>query len=209
MREISRLLDDTESKRVQNERELKLGMEDFRNKEESITQSEEGKRRDVILVEDGIKHLREMQDNAFTNVLKERCQRAIEVLDIEKEMAEELEELGGKLGDIKRTLKTLREKKELLERVRSEDEEEKRLALVLCLERGILKRAVVNVSEFRAMEGVEEVFDIDGVMKKKLIDVGEGVMVSEPLIVEKRFRVEGSCFYTSLSQRNTCYMFME
>ena len=75
----------------------------------------------------------------------------------------------------------------------------KRLPLAFYKENGTLRRKVVHVSDFKAMLEVENVFDIKGAMRKKLISVGEGIMISEPLIVEKELRVGGLGFPTSLS----------
>ena len=195
--EISELLEDIDSKRIGLERGLKKIRVEVRDRKETSA-----------LVDRVIAAPQEVQPEASTSALEERTPTAIDQPDIEKEMSGEmgnsnqsLNEMNKDVDRIKETIKILKENKRLLEGAKSLNGEERRLSLVFCLERGILGRTSDRAPEFRAMEGVERAFDVDGVMEKRLVDVGEGVLVSEPVIVEEGFKVRKNGFYSSLSAK--------
>lgn len=174
--EVSGLLENIRSETRGYRRELEDCERDVEDKEEMVAKSGEKKERELKLVERAIGYLREVQSDASTSILRERAQRAIEELDIEEEISEEfercreeLEELTRRLEDARGALERLGEEKDLLEKAMSGDEGERRLALALCLDRELLKGMDGMLVEFRAMEGVEGVFDIDGVMRKRLM----------------------------------------
>ena len=54
------------------------------------------------------------------------------------------------------------------------------------------------IDKFCACDGADVLFDIDEVMKKELIDVGQEVKMTEPLKVEKEL-ISGLWIYSSLS----------
>lgn len=56
------------------------------------------------------------------------------------------------------------------------------------------------IDRFCACDGADILFDIDGVMRQKLIDVGEGVKMSEPLKVD-RYLASEECVDASLSHQ--------
>ena len=66
-----------------------------------------------------------------------------------------------------------------------------------------VERARINctVDKFCACDNAYELFGIGEVMQRKLVDVGEGVKVSEPVEVERGLRSEGKWFFASLSHR--------
>ena len=55
-----------------------------------------------------------------------------------------------------------------------------------------------SVDEYCACDGADILFDIDSVMRKELIDVGQGVRMTEPVKVEKRL-LTGDRIFASLS----------
>ena len=144
-RDVSKLLDYTETKIEKYKAELEENEVKFKNAGGIIARPEERKEREFALMKKVIEYLQDVQMEAFTNVLKERAQRAIESLNIEDKISEEIEEyrqylnrLDEESKGIKRKLEMLGEKKRMLERVGSTDGEEKKLALVFCLEKRIL-----------------------------------------------------------------------
>ena len=64
------------------------------------------------------------------------------------------------------------------------------------------EKACVNcsVEEYCACDGADVLFDIDEVMKKELIDVGEGVRMTESVKVERDL-LTGNYIYASLSHK--------
>ena len=64
------------------------------------------------------------------------------------------------------------------------------------------EKACINcpINCFCACDDVSNLFDIEEVMKKELVDVGEGVKVSEPIIVKRRL-MTGESLFTSLSHK--------
>ena len=60
------------------------------------------------------------------------------------------------------------------------------------------------VSEYCACDGANILFDVDSVMRQKLIDVGQGIKMSEPLKVDKQLST-GKYIFASLSQRYIIY----
>ena len=57
-----------------------------------------------------------------------------------------------------------------------------------------------SIDKYCAFEGADILFDVDNVMRKELIDVGEGVKMTEPIKVENGL-LTGLCVYGSLSYR--------
>ena len=103
------------------------------------------------------------------------------------ELAAQLEEKKKKMIEIATKLK--------------EGPMEYNVALFISRRKWIFReRACINcpVDEFCACDGADILFDIDGVMRKELIDVGQGVRMTEPLKVEKGL-LAGRCIRASLS----------
>lgn len=69
-------------------------------------------------------------------------------------------------------------------------------------EESSVEKACINcpVSKFCACENARELFDIDTVMEKRLVSVGGGIKVSEPVRVEKNLR-SGEEIFISLSHK--------
>lgn len=57
-----------------------------------------------------------------------------------------------------------------------------------------------SIAEFCACEGANNLFDIEEVMRQKHIDLGEGIMISEPLNVD-RWLLTGGDIFASLSHQ--------
>ena len=66
-----------------------------------------------------------------------------------------------------------------------------------------VEEACVNcpVDRFCACDDADVLFDVWEVMGQRLVDVGEGIRVSEPVTVERGLRCEKGIFYASLSHR--------
>ena len=56
------------------------------------------------------------------------------------------------------------------------------------------------VDKYIACDNVSLIFDIDGVLRKEVVDVGHGVRMSEPLKVDKGL-MGGTCIFASLSHQ--------
>ena len=56
-----------------------------------------------------------------------------------------------------------------------------------------------GVEKYCAFTGANMVLGIYEVYKKRLINVGEGIMISKPVVVERGFKRKGGCFNASLS----------
>ena len=80
-------------------------------------------------------------------------------------------------------------------------EMERCVALFISGRKGFFKeRTCINCSidEFCACDGADVLFDLDRVMRKELVDVGQGVKMTEPIEVKKGL-MTGNCIYASLS----------
>lgn len=78
---------------------------------------------------------------------------------------------------------------------------ERSIALFISGKEGFFRESVcINcpIDNFCACDGANVLFDIDGVMRKKLIDLGEGVKMTEPIKMEKKL-VTGWSIFASLS----------
>ena len=64
------------------------------------------------------------------------------------------------------------------------------------------EKACINcpIDKYIASDNASLIFDIDGVLRKELVDVGQGVRMSEPLKVEKGLMI-GRCIFASLSHQ--------
>ena len=75
------------------------------------------------------------------------------------------------------------------------------VALFIAEREGFFReKACINcsVDEYCACDGADVLFDIEGVMKKELVDVGQGVKMTEPIEVKKGL-MTGNSIYASLS----------
>lgn len=77
------------------------------------------------------------------------------------------------------------------------------VSLFLARRKGFLEqtRVACPVDEYCACEGADLLFDVEGVLGQRLVDVGEGVKVSEPLEVERHPAAPVSGSLTTLSHR--------
>lgn len=64
-----------------------------------------------------------------------------------------------------------------------------------------VERAHINcpVSEFCACDGADKLFNVDAVLGRELVDIGEGILVSKPVKVERALRAGGDYVFASLS----------
>ena len=58
-----------------------------------------------------------------------------------------------------------------------------------------------EIEEYCAFDNADRVLGVESVYEKRMIDIGEGIVISEPLVVEKGLRVEGEYFRASLSHQ--------
>ena len=80
---------------------------------------------------------------------------------------------------------------------------ERCVALFISRRKGFFREeACINCSidEFCACDGADVLFDIDSVMRKELVDVGQDVKMTEPLKVERKLSTEWDIF-VSLSHK--------
>ena len=64
------------------------------------------------------------------------------------------------------------------------------------------EKACINcpIDKYCVCDGADVLFDIDGVLRKELVEVGRGVRMTQPLKVEKGF-LTGGHIYASLSHK--------
>ena len=205
-KEGKKLKEDREdAKRVSNVKKKAI-----KNKEEKLEQEFEH-------LEGVTRYLTGLEEEASTVTLKDACKRAIEVFDIKDKIREEFETLEDSLEDMKKKMKEmnkkmreLKEEIELLKYLRGDDgkyefDDDKWITLLMLNEKTpLFKPSKVHVdmtvNSFRAFPSVERIFDIEEVMKQKLVDVGQGVRMTKPLKVEKNL-LTGNHIYVSLSHQ--------
>lgn len=165
-------------------------------------------------LEAAITYLVELEEQALTTSLKVACEMAMNTFDIKENIKAEYEIVEISLADEKKRaeemdkeLKKSKEEIEILNYLRGKDgkyefDDEKWTKFILLNEKISMfeTKYCINttVDKFRAFFSVEDVFDIEKVMERELIDVGQEVKMSEPLKVEKSL-MTGDYIRTSLS----------
>ena len=162
------------------------------------------------------------QEKARTQALIQKLrQEKVRAQELEQKLREELREEGTKAQENIQALKQeLREEKTLVQELREELSQEKKKAqenmqaMEQKLRQNKMKPQKLNqkisdpsrycinttVGKFRAFPFIEKVLDIKKVMPKKLIDVGQGVKMTEPINVEKGL-LTGDYIHASLSHQ--------
>lgn len=159
-------------------------------------------------------------DSAVTDLVRKTCEKAINSFELEDKLKVELlspkekvEKNRKKMKDIDVEIMCQNVDISILEHVikAAKDghfNEEEKLAYILLNEKTDWCKPIddedycINtaVDDFVAFPTVNMVFDIEGILKKKLVNVGKGVKISKPIEVEKKLIV-GSDLYVSLSHR--------
>ena len=179
-------------------------------KEGIIENKEENFKLEIERLDAVNRYLIGLEGEALTVALKDACNNSLKYFNIEDKIRKEFEALDGQLRDAKQRVKrmekemgNLKEEFETLNYLRGDDrkyefDNEKWTVFFLLNEKTHLFNVTIDM--FKAFSSVEKVFDIEEVMKKELIDVGEGVKMTEPLKVEKGLITGGSIF-ASLSHQ--------
>ena len=208
------------NKKVAKIREKLYGELEDANKDATLKESviKDGKeeifKEEMRLVETTTRCLVGLGDKASSAALKEACEDAMEFFNIENKIRKEFEALEKALDDARTRVKELEKdlegvngNTETLDYLKSDEEHEfdddKWMVFFILNEKILLINpfkycANTEIGEFSAFPSVEEVFDIEDVMEKELIDVGQGVKMTEPLKVEKGLIAGG---YVSLSHQ--------
>ena len=195
------------NKKVAKIREKLYGELEDANKDATLKESvikdskEEIFKEEMRLVETTTRCLVGLGDKASSVALKEACEDAMEFFNIENKIRKEFEALEKGLEDARTRVKELEKdlegvngNTETLDYLKSDEEHEfdddKWMVFFILNEKILLINpfkycANTEIGEFSAFPSVEEVFDIEDVMEKELIDVGQGVKMTEPLKVEK------------------------
>ena len=126
--------------------------------------------------------------------LLEGCSEGVE-RDMEH-VEEEVQSLEKSAAKQERTIEHLKERLHKLEDAKEmldgDMNDEVRMALLELREGGVLDFGYnINylIEEYKACKGVERVFDIDKVMEQPLVDVGQGIMMSEPVNVDLKLKM--------------------
>ena len=154
-----------------------------------------------------------LEEEASTVVLKNACEEAIELFDLEEEIRNELvrcSEGTRRVQELKRELDRLNEEITTLDYLKGDDggyefdNNDKWTAFLLLNEKTPLFKTSycinTTVDNFRAFPFVEKVFDIDGVLKQRLVEIGQEVKMSEPIKLDKRLST-GNWISASLSHQ--------
>ena len=172
-------------------------------------------KKEIRRLETVIQYLIELKEETSTDTLGNACQEALNVFDVEDKIKEEfktmrkgLEDTKRKMKEMKKEIRKLNEYMKTLNYLKEYgtyefDDDKLKTFLLLNVKSSLLTSSCCLKSpmdEFKAFSSVEKVFDIKGVMEKELVNVGEGVKMSEPLKVEKRL-LTGNNLYVSLSHQ--------
>lgn len=157
-----------------------------------------------------------LEEKASTVVLKNACEGAVALFDLEDKirgefeaLKKDLEDAKGNMEELDREIEKVNENIQVLDYLKGDGEckfdEGKWTAFLLMNERTPLfvpSGHCVNtaVDEFKAFSAAEKVFDIDEIMGQKLVSIGKRVKMSEAVEVEKR-PMNGSYIRTPLSHQ--------
>lgn len=174
-------------------------------------------------LEAATKYLTELEKEALTVTLKDACEDAMKHFNLEDKIRGEFETLENNLADARRRVKemdkeigNLKEELEVLTYLKGENgkyelNNEKWTAFLL-MNWGVSSSTTpskcepeIVSSEFKAFPFVGNVFDIKDVMEKDLIDLGQGVKMTEPLRVDKGL-ITGDSVFASLSHQGVLFI---
>lgn len=183
------------NKKVAKTREKLYGELEDANKDATLKESviKDGKeeifKEEMRLVETAARCLVGLGDKASSVALKETCEGAMEFFNIENKIRKEFEALEKGLDDARTRVKELEKdlegvsgNTETLDYLKSDEEHEfdddKWMVFFILNEKTLLINpfkycANTEIGEFKAFPFIERVFDIDSVMRKNLIDVGQ------------------------------------
>ena len=217
-RGLSIQLEERRAKMVETRKTLKKDRKDaekaIRIKEEAVKDKEENISLELARLEAVTRCIVELEDEASTVAFWNACEEAKRLFDLEDEIREEFETLEKSLADTKIRVKDMdKERAELKEEIeildylrgdgRYEFDDDKWTTFLLLNEKVPLFTPPgycinTTVDNFRSFPFVEDVFDIDATMGKELVDVGEGVRMTQPLKVDKNL-LSGDSIHASLS----------
>ena len=200
--ELTVQLEEKRKEMTEKRNKLQKDFEDTRGvvkmKEKLMENKEENYRLEIGRMEATTRYLIGLEEEALTTTLKSACEEAMKLFNLEKKIREEFKTLDRSLANAKRKvekmnkeLNKLGKKIEALNYFRGdgryEFDDDKWAAFLLLNERAPLfasPKYCINttVENFRAFPLVEDVFDFEEVMKKELIDVGQGVRISKPIV---------------------------
>ena len=164
-------------------------------------------KQEMCCIEAVCKYLIGLEDKASSVTLKNACEDAMgHFINIKDGIRKEFETIEKELETAKIRMRELEKELDEINRDASvfdylkedgkyEFDDEKWATFLLLNEKTPLFNTINN---FEAFSSVKTVFDIKGVMNQKIVDVGEGVKMSEPLKVEREL-LTGGCIYSSLS----------
>ena len=173
--------------------------------------------RELTYLENVGRFLVEMGEKVSTVVFREACEEALKLFDLEGRVREELksqmidvEESKKRIDKLERRMEELDEDIKILDYLVGNNKEwmfnEEKWTTFLLLNEKILlftpAKYCINttVRKFTAFPFVDRAFNIERVMRKKLVNVGERVRISKPVKVEREL-VTGYNIYASLSHQ--------
>ena len=163
-----------------------------------------------------VKYLVGLEEEASTVTLKKACKKSLKNFGLEDEIKKEfkslekdVENMEWRMTVAKRCMNNLNEEIQVLNYFKGDEEyefnEEKWRTFLLLNEKTPLFTPFdyyinTTIDKFRAFTSVEKAFNIEGVMKKRLVDVGQRVEMTDPLTVKKNLLTGGDVL-ASLSHK--------
>ena len=169
---------------------------------------------ELSMVEDVIIYLMKIGEKAKTFCLKNACENAQGLFNIATNIKQEFHNLKETIRNTHEKLVKLKEKRDkiyitglYLENVKSAIERKtydfgEKMSLLMLMEKNVINLgngADLSVGSFKAFDGVEDVFDINSVMERRLVKVGPKVKMSEPITVDIEIEKQGGFIRASLS----------
>lgn len=157
--------------------------------------AEEGRKSDVEFIRKMMNDIKEAKKDVFTFVLRDLCDKVVELFDVEDKVVEETESYQSSIQEISKKIKTYEEKIAKLEIDRNvalflnkldpeeEFDDKKRFALSIFFEKQLneyyFSKSLIN--NYSAFDKAVEIFKVNDIMKQDLIDVGENVKMTKPI----------------------------
>ena len=200
------------------DKELKDTNKDITLKEEVLKDGkEEAFKEEMVFIEAGSKYLLELEDKVSTVALKDACENAMELFNIEDKIREEFETMEKDLEDARIKVKELEKQLEemdedinVLDHLKEENEkyefdDDKWTTFSLLNKKTPLftppgYRINTTVDKFQAFPFIGDVFDVDGIMKQKLVNLGEEIKISGLLKIDDEL-ITGDDIFASLSHQ--------
>ena len=173
-------------------------LENLKELHEELTsmseKAEEGRKSDIELIHKMINDIKEAKKDAFTFVLRELCDKVVELFDEDK-IVEETENYQSSIQEISKKIKVYEEKIAKLEidrnralflsKLNPEEEldDKKKFGLALIFEKQLTYCYFNNylINNYNLFDKAGKTFKVDDIMKQDLIDVGENVMMTKPI----------------------------